>query len=145
MGLEYQGSMYKLVLRFQLLGRTLIFTPVHTRGSHYLFTKGERGYKRKPFESFFNLSDILQHKSPIRFPFQALMQVTSQDWTHSALSTVSTPLLQCILLQVPCKNIFQIKMRSLVEHNTFFNLRITIRSLVKFHLGISEISILLQF
>ena len=59
------------------------------------------------------------------------MQVTSQDWTHSALSTV-----------YELQN-FQIKMISLVEHNTFFNLRITIRSLVKFHLGISEISILL--
>ena len=62
----------------------------------------------------------------MRFPFQALMQVTSQDWTHSALSTVyelqsvNAPLLQCILLYVHCKNIFQIKMLSLVEHNTFF-------------------------
>ena len=66
MGVAYQGSMSKLVLRFQFVGAYInIYTCPLERITLYVYklidpmiVKGERGYKRKPFESFFNLSDI---------------------------------------------------------------------------------------
>ena len=73
------------------------------------------------------------------------MQVASQDWTqHCQPSMNYTKCQYTFITMYPIidtlEKYFQIKMSSLVEHNTF--LPITIRSLVKFHLGIS---ISLQF
>ena len=66
MSVAYQGSMSKLVLRFQFVRAYInIYTCLLERITLYVYdlvipmvVKGERGYKRKPFESFFNLSDI---------------------------------------------------------------------------------------
>ena len=66
MSVAYQGSMSKLVLRFQFVRAYInIYTCPLERITLYVYdlvnpmvVKGEPGYKRKPFESFFNLSDI---------------------------------------------------------------------------------------
>ena len=66
MSVAHQGSMSKLVLRFQFVRAYInIYTcPLERITLHVydlvdpMMVKGERGYKRKPFESFFNVSDI---------------------------------------------------------------------------------------
>ena len=67
MSVAYQGSMSKLVLRFQFVRAYInIYTcPLERITLHVydlvdpMMVKGERGYKRKSFESFFNVSDII--------------------------------------------------------------------------------------
>ena len=66
MGVAHQGSMSKLVLRFQFVRAYInVYTFPLERITLYVYdlvdpmmVKGERGYKRKPFESFFNSSEI---------------------------------------------------------------------------------------
>ena len=66
MGVAYQGSMSKLVLRFQFVSAYInIYTCPLERITLYVYdlvdpimVKGERGYKRESFENFFNLRDI---------------------------------------------------------------------------------------